>query len=293
MSSPALSAIAGGAVWLKLENQQLTGSFKVRGAYNALALLPEEVRARGVVASSAGNHGLGVAYAAQALGIRATIFIPSTAPAVKREGIAKLGATLDSAQPHYDAAMDAAKAFAAERGAPFINPCLGDDLIAGQGTVAAEILEALPEVATIVVPVGGGGLLGGIGSYVRAASPETAIQGVQSERTAAMARSLAAGHVVEIPVEQTLADGLAGQIDDAALEIGRRMLDGIATVSEEAIARAIGWLAREHGVRAEGSGAVGVAAILERVVAPPRFPAAVVVSGGNIDVERFEQIVRQ
>jgi threonine dehydratase len=289
--SAPLSALVGGPVWLKLENEQLTGSFKVRGAYNALSLLPPEVRARGVVASSAGNHGLGVAFAARALKIQATIFVPSTAPQVKREGIARLGARLDISQPHYDAAMTAAKAYAAEHGAAFINPCLGDDLLAGQGTVGLEILADLPEVATVIVPVGGGGLLGGVGSIVRRVAPGAEILGAQSVRTAAMARSVAADRVVEIEVEATLADGLAGQIDAEALEIGRQALDGIATVSEEGIARGIAWLAREHDVRAEGSGAVGVAALLEGDLRPLRFPAVVVVSGGNIDAERHRGIV--
>ena len=289
--SPALSAVAGGPVWLKLEHEQVTGSFKVRGAYNALALLPQAVRSRGVVASSAGNHGLGVAFAAHALGIAATIFVPTNAPAVKREGIARLGAELDTSQPHYDAAMDAAKARATERGAAFINPCLGDDLIAGQGTVGLEILEDLPDVGSIVLPVGGGGLLGGVGSIVRRRAPHVAIQGVQADRTAAMARSLAAGRVTAIAVEPTLADGLAGQIDEEALDIGRHALDGITTISEDTIARGISWLSRHHGARVEGSGAVGVAALLAGALRVTRFPAVVIVSGGNIDMERLSAIV--
>lgn len=288
--SPVLSALAGGEVLLKMEQLQVTGSFKVRGAYNALSLLPPEARERGVVASSAGNHGLGVAFAAQALGIEATIFVPSDAPRVKRDGIARLGATLDTTQPHYDAAMDAARSFAAARGAPYINPCLGDDLIAGQGTVGLEILEDAPGVGTIVLPVGGGGLLAGIGSIVRHRAPEVAILGAQGERTAAMAQSLAAGRVTPIAVEPTLADGLAGQIDAEALDIGRHALDGIATVSEPAIGRAIAWLARHHDAKAEGSGAVGVAALLEHALRVTRFPAVIVVSGGNIDDARFAML---
>lgn len=291
--SPALSEVAGGPVLLKMEQHQPTGSFKVRGAYNALALLPPDARARGVVASSAGNHGLGVAFAAHALGIEATIFVPADAPQVKRDGIARLGATLDTTQPHYDAAMTAAKAFAAAGGAPYINPCLGDDLIAGQGTVGLEILEDEPGVGTIVLPVGGGGLLAGVGSIVRHRAPGVAIHGAQGERTAAMAASLAAGRVTSIAVEPTLADGLAGQIDDEALDIGQHALDGIATVSEQAIARAIAWLARHHDVKVEGSGAVGVAALLERTLVVTQFPVVVVVSGGNIDDARFEGILAE
>src|SRR5919199_1799982 len=184
------SDLPGGDVSLKLENEQLTGSFKLRGALNALAALPDDVRKRGVVASSAGNRGLGVAYAARELGVPATIYVPSTAPKVKRDGIARLGATLDVTQPHYDAAMVAAKAFAARRGLTFINPCLGDALLAGQGTVGLEILSELPDVASVVVPVGGGGLLGGIASIVRRLAPEVCIHGAQSVNTAAMARSV-------------------------------------------------------------------------------------------------------
>jgi threonine dehydratase len=290
--SAALSEVAAGDVYLKLENEQLTGSFKVRGALNALAALPEDVRRRGVVSSSAGNHGMGVAFAARELGVPATIFVPSGAPKVKRDGIAALGATLDRSQPHYDAAMTAAKAFAAERGLTFVNPCLGDPLLAGQGTVALEILTDLPDVSSVVVPVGGGGLLGGVASIVRRVAPEVRILGAQSVNTAAMARSVAAGRVVEIPVAPTLADGLAGQIDDEALDIGMNGLDEIVTLTEEEIAQTIAWLARSHDVRAEGAGAVGVAAVWLRKLSKLTTPAAVVVSGGNIDESRLSELLR-
>src|SRR5438067_6395605 len=137
--SAALSDVAGGDVYLKLENEQTTGSFKLRGALNVLSTLSADARKRGVVASSAGNHGLGVAYAAKHFGVPATIFVPSNAPKVKRDGIVALGATIDTSQPDYDAAMDAAKALAAERGATFINPCLGDALLAGHVTISLEL----------------------------------------------------------------------------------------------------------------------------------------------------------
>ena len=289
--SPALSEIAGGDVFLKLENEQVTGSFKLRGATNAIASLPPDVRARGIVASSAGNHGLGIAYAARYFNTPATIFVPRTAAQVKRDGIAALGATLDSTQPHYDAAMAAALAFAEERGATFINPCFGNALIAGQGTVALEILGDLPDLKALVVNVGGGGLLGGCASIVKPVAPEARIIGAQSERTAAMARSIAAGRVIEIEDDPTLAEGLAGQIDEAGLEIGRNALDEIVTVSEAQIGETIGWLWREHGARVEGAGAVGTAAVLQRAIASIPTPAAVIVSGGNIDAERFERLV--
>jgi len=289
--SPALSRVAGVEAWLKLECLQHTGSFKLRGAYNALALIPAARRARGVVASSAGNHGLGVDRAARDFGIPATVYVPSTAPLVKRDGIARLGATVDSSCPDYGAAMDAALDHAARTGALFVNPCAGDDLLAGQGTVALEIAEDLPSLAAVVVPVGGGGLLGGMASYLRAAMPDVRILGAQSERTDAMARSLAAGRVVEVGHDPTLADGLAGEIDDEGLAIGRAALDGIAVVSERSIADAIRWLAREEGLVVEGSGAAGVAALLTGTLGSVPGPAAVVVSGGNIDPARHAEVV--
>ena len=290
--SPELSRLAGGDVFLKLENQQETGSFKLRGALNALAALTPEKRERGVVASSAGNHGLGVAMAAQALGIGAKIYVPATAPQVKKDGIRALGAELDDAQPDYDAAMVAAKEYGSATSRQYINPCLGDALLAGQGTVALEIIEDLPILASLVVNVGGGGLLGGCGSLLRTERPDVKIYGAQSEHTAAMARSLAVHRLVEIPSVPTLADGLAGQIDAEALDIGEHALDGIVIVTEKEIAGAIAWLGKEQHERVEGAGACGVAAILAGKL-KPETPCAVVVSGGNIDEARWRDIVAQ
>jgi threonine dehydratase len=289
--SAALSALANGDVYLKLETEQITGSFKLRGAYNALATLGPDAREHGVVASSAGNHGLGVAYAARALGIAATIFVPSTAPRVKREGIAALGAAVDATEPDYDAAMVRARAFAETTGATFVHPCLGEPLLAGQGTVAVEIVEELPAVATVLVCVGGGGLLGGMAGLLRAERPDVRIMGAQTERTNAMAVALAAGHLVEIPSLPTLADGLAGQIDDAALAIGRYGLDDLAVITEDETANAIAWLWRNEQIKSEGSGAVTVGAVLAGRASSMRFPAVCVVSGANIDDERFQRIV--
>ena len=284
-----LSQIAGGDVRLKLENEQITGSFKLRGAMNVIACLDQGARDRGVVASSAGNHGLGVAYAAKHFGVRATIYVPSTAPRVKRDGIIALGATIDESQPHYDAAMDAAKAFAAQAGSTYINPCLGDELLAGQGTVAMEVLAECPGVHTLVLSVGGGGLLGGCASLIRGQAPSVRIVGAQSDATAAMSKSLAAGHVVSIDNVPTLADGLAGQIDDDALSIGRDGLDAIVTVSEAEVGNAILWLLDHHGLTIEGAGAVGVAALLAGKVKADGM-TVVVLSGGNIDDATISQL---
>ena len=270
-----------GDVYLKCENLQRTGSFKLRGAYNALAALTPEERGRGIVASSAGNHGLGVAHSARLLGIRARIFIPASAPSIKREGILALGAEVDVSRAQYDDAHHAAVEYGEANGMRFVNPCAGEPLIAGQGTVGVEILEELPDVATMLVPVGGGGLVGGIATIVRAVAPNVRIIGVQSDRANAMACSLAAGHRVDVPVPPTLADGLAGQIDDIGFAIGRFAVDDMIVVDEAEIAAAIQWIARTLDMRVEGSGACTVAALRRLPVTKGRVAA--VLSGGNID----------
>ena len=292
LRSDGLSRIAGGDVFLKLENEQITGSFKLRGALNALSCLSADKRARGVVASSAGNHGMGVASAGKTLGIKAKIYVPRTAPEVKKAGIRSLGAELDDSQPDYDAAMDAAKAFGKKTGREFINPCLGDDLLAGQGTVALEIVQDLPSIRSLVVNVGGGGLLGGCASWLRDRRPDVYIYGAQSVNTAAMARSLAEGEVVPIESVPTLADGLAGLIDEDAYDIGMHSLDRIVTLQESEIADAIRWLWKNHELKVEGAGACGAGAILSGKL-KPETPAAVVISGGNIDDSRWKEIVGQ
>ena len=289
--SQSLSQLAGGDVFLKLESEQVTGSFKARGAFNTLALMSETDRERGVVASSAGNHGLGVAIAAKHFGVSATIYVPRNAPQVKQRGIEALGATVDASAPDYDAAMELAVGHAAAHGSTFIHPCLGDALIAGQGTVALEVIEELPALGTIIIPVGGAGLLAGTGALLRRIAPEVRILGAQSVHTAAMARSLAADQVVPIANETTLADGLAGGIDEFALDVGRHALDAIVMLQEEQIADAIRFLHGTENVVAEGSGAVGVAALRTGALRVERFPAAIVISGRNIDDTRLNSVM--
>jgi Threonine dehydratase len=291
LRSKFLSDRAGVDVYLKCENQQRTGSFKLRGAYTALASLPANVRARGVVASSAGNHGQGLALSAQLLGVRAHVFVPADAPVVKRDGILRYGAEVDQTQPDYDAAHAAAVAYAAEHDMTFVNPCAGRSLLAGQGTVALEILEELPSLRSVIVPVGGGGLVGGIGAFLRVVAPQVRVVGVQTENTNAMAVSLAAGRRVDISLHSTIADGLAGQVDDEGFEIGRSTIDEMRVVSESQTSGAIAWAWREHQQRVEGSGAVGIAALLASPPAAFVGPIAVVVSGGNIDDARFQSMI--
>ena len=290
LRSPYLSDAAGLDVYLKCENLQRTGSFKIRGAYTALASLPVAVRARGVVASSAGNHGLGLALSAQHLGVRARVFVPANAPTVKRDGILRFGAEVDQTQPDYDAAHAAALAYAGQHDMTFVNPCAGVPLLAGQGTVALEILEELPALRTVVVPVGGGGLVGGVGAFLRAVAPDVRIIGAQTENTNAMAASLTAGHRVDIDLHPTIADGLAGQVDDEGFAIGQQTIDQMRVVSESQAAEAIAWAAREHELRVEGSGAVGIAALLASRRSEFVGPIAVVISGGNIDDFRWRAL---
>lgn len=279
-------------MWLKLENEQLTGSFKIRGAYNAIASLPRSERARGVVTASAGNHGRGVALAAQRFGVPATIFVPRTAPRVKLDGMRECGASVDTESAHYDEAHARALVFAEGHDVTYVDPCVGASLVAGQGTVALEIIDQLPSVASVIVPVGGGGLVGGMGAFLRSMRPEVRIVGAQSLHTNAMARALEAGHPVDIPVLDTLADGLAGAIDTHGLDVGRHALDEIVVVEEEEVGAAIAFLAREENVIAEGSGAVGVAALLAGS-AHAVDPVVVVISGGNIDAEVLDSVKRQ
>ncbi len=289
--SPALSAVVGGDVWLKLEHEQTGGSFKVRGAINVLATLSEAERAAGVVASSAGNHGTGVAMAAQTAGVDAVIFVPRDAPEVKKARIRAAGATLNDEARDYDHAQELGIAYARSTGRRFVSPCTGTMLIAGQGTVGLEITAALPSLQTMVVCVGGGGLLGGIGGWLRATAPQVRIVGAQSTLTNAMAASLAAGRRVDVGCPPTLADGLAGQIDDEGFAIGVACLDAIALVTEAEIAAAIRWLQEHEQIRAEGAGAVSVAALLTGKAGTLTFPCAATVSGGNIDAARHHEIL--
>lgn len=290
LHSPALSEKVGGDVWLKMECDQYGGSFKLRGALNALLSLTAPERDAGVVASSAGNHGIGVAMAAQQLGVKATIFVPASAPDVKREKIATYGASIDASQPSYDAAEDAAKLFAERGGATFVSPCTGRSLLAGAGTVALEIFDERPDIATLVVCVGGGGLAGGVGGFVRSAASTVIVHGAQSVQTNAMTLALAQGSAVDVPDLPTLADGLAGRVDEEMFLQGKAALDSIAMVEEADIAEAIRFLYTEHGAVVEGSGAVGVAALRSGAIRPKAFPVAVTVSGGNIEQARWQAL---
>lgn len=281
-SSAWLTEVADTPVSLKLECWQRTRSFKLRGAANAVASMNADTLRSGPVTASAGNHGQAVALSAREAGGRATVFVPASAPAVKLDRIRRLGADLRVAGSDYDQAEALAREFADLHGRPFVHAFSDARVVAGQGTVALEILRQAPDVRTVIVPVGGGGLISGIGMVMRELAPHVRVIGVQSEETRAMYDAFAAGRVVPVPVPPTLADGLAGCTDQATYELARDVVHRMLVVSERTIADAIRGLYHHEGVVAEGSGAVGAAALLERAVHSDGR-VVIVVSGGNID----------
>lgn len=288
--SPWLSERAGVPVYLKLECWQITLSFKARGACNAVAGLDNESRARGLVTASAGNHGLGLAFAAATHGAAATIFVPAGAPEAKRGRIRRLGASLIEVEGSYDDAAAAAHAWAVERDLVLVHPFNDPDVVTGQGTVAVEILQDLPDVRHVVVPVGGGGLVAGVGAALEEGGSAAGVVGVQSVRTRAMHEALAAGRVVRTAVEPTLCDGLAGETEPESYERVRRVVDQVLLVEERTVAAAIRGLFRDEGLVVEGAGAVGVAALLEGA-AELTGPTAIILTGGNLDMEVLASIL--
>jgi threonine dehydratase len=291
-TSEALGRRCGADILLKLECWQRTGSFKVRGAFNAVATLSAEQRARGLVTASAGNHGQAVALAAREHGVAATIFVPADAPETKCRRIEHFGAVLRREAADYDEAEAVAIEHARSTGAHFVHAYSAAAVVAGQGTVALEIAAERPDVAQVLVPVGGGGLISGVGLVLKAVLPGVRVTGVQSTRTRAMYEAFRAGHLVDVPVPPTLADGLAGCTDERAYALARPVVDDIVLVEESEIGAAIRWLYEHDGVVAEGAGAVGAAALLSGRV-EPIGPTVVFITGGNIDGQRLAGILEQ
>ena len=275
-------------LYLKPENHQAIGSFKLRGAYNKIAALPEEERRRGVITYSSGNHGQGVAYAARALGIKAIIVMPAIAPAVKREATQALGAEIILVGPSSSERQAKAEELAAENGYVIVPPYNDEKIIAGQGTIGLEILEDLPEVGTVIAPVGGGGMISGISTAIKLSRPEVKVIGAEPEFAADAQASLRSGKIVQLEADEvtrTLADGLRTQsIGPVNFEHIRRYVDDIVTVSESEILEATRLLAADPKTLAEPSGAVAAAAFLFHQDELPRTPVNVaVISGGNIE----------
>ena len=287
-----LSAVAGGEVRIKAENLQRTGSFKARGAYVRLSRLSEAERARGVVAASAGNHAQGVALAAQLVGTRATVFMPEGAPIPKERATRGYGAEVVFTGTYLEDALVAAREFSERTGAVFIHPFDHEDVIAGQGTVGLEILEQLPEAASVVVPTGGGGLLAGVALAVKSVRPDVRVVGVQAKDAAAYPGSLETGRPTPLEQMRTMADGIAvGRPGDLTFAAVRDHVDDVVTVSEDSLARAVLALAERAKLVSEPAGAAAVAALLDD---PARFPTpcVAVVSGGNIDPLLLGKVIR-
>ncbi len=282
-SSRPLSDRVGGPVYLKCENLQRTGSFKIRGAYTRIARLSEAERAAGVVAASAGNHAQGVALAAALLGCKATVFMPLGASIAKLQATRAYGATVELVGATLDDALIAARAFEAETGATLVHPFDHPDIVIGQGTVALEILEDLPDVATVVVALGGGGLTSGMAAALKGLRPDVRIIGVQAEQAAAWPNSIASGHPVRLYEMSTLADGIAvGEPTALTFAHVTSMVDEVVTVSEDQLSQAMLLCLERAKLVVEASGAATVAAIMAE---PERFtpPVCAVLSGGNID----------
>ncbi|MGK8504873.1 threonine ammonia-lyase [Nocardia asiatica] len=284
--SRVLSERVGAEVWLKCENLQRTGSFKPRGAYNRIANLPQEERERGVVAASAGNHAQGVAWAAASLGIASTVFMPIGASLPKLMATKAYGAQVRQVGETIDESLDAALEFAERTGATLIHPFDHPDIVAGQATVGREIMEQLPEVGTVLVPTGGGGLLAGVAVALRQLTPSVRVIGVQAAEAAAWPDSLAAGHPVRVERMSTMADGIAvgqpGRVPFA--EVAQRV-SHVVTVDEEALSQALLLCLERAKLIVEPAGAAAVAALMSH--APEelelRGPVCAILTGGNID----------
>ena len=282
LRAPALSAIAGVEIRLKREDLQRTGSFKERGARHALLCLSAVERARGVVAASAGNHALGLAFHGAQLGVRVTVVMPAGAPEVKVRRCRGLGAEVVLQGARFEEAQTHAQALAAATGATLVHPFDDPAVIAGQGTVALELLEQAPEIDTVVVPVGGGGLLAGVATAVKALRPAVRVVGVEPENAAGFLAACVQGGPARATVLPTLADGLAVErVGRNTFALAAARIDDLVTVNEDEIATAVALLARTAGVTAEGAGAVPLAAVVAGKVRARH--AVLLVSGRNID----------
>jgi threonine dehydratase len=291
--SDALTGLAGRDVYLKLENLQKTGSFKIRGALNALINMDPRSRANGVITASAGNHGQGVAYAARLLGVPACVVLPIGVPLAKLTAIQRAGAETILTGETYDDAHGAAMELVRERKLSYVHAFDDENVIAGQGTLAIELLDDVPDLDTLVVPVGGGGLISGISLATSARKTRPRIVGVQASGASAFADSFSSGKLVEHPVA-TIADGIAvARPAERTLAIVKRYVDDVITVTDEAIARAIVVLLERTKLLAEGAGAAALAAVLELDGRVGGKKVGVVISGGNIDPNLLGKALQQ
>ncbi|MBX6395926.1 MAG: threonine ammonia-lyase [Alicyclobacillaceae bacterium] len=287
------SRLAGCHVWLKLENLQKTGSFKIRGSYNRIRKLPPEARTKGVVAASAGNHAQGVAYAASRAGIVSTIVMPEGAALSKVKATEDYGAHVLLRGADYDDAYRYAQTLQSKTGAVLVHAFDDPDVVAGQGTVGLEILEQLPDLDAVVVPIGGGGLIAGIAIAVKSLKPAVRVYGVEAAGAASMTASIQAGIPVALPAVHTLADGIAvkkpGRL---TFEFVRQYVDEIVAVDDIEIARTMLFLLERYKILIEGSGAAAPAALLSRRLPVSGKKVVAVVSGGNVDGTVLSRIIQ-
>jgi threonine dehydratase len=293
LASPWLSSIGGGQVFLKLESVNLTGSFKIRGALNAALKLRESPHIPVIVTASAGNHGRGLALAAEQLGIRCIVFTPQSAPQAKKDAIRRHGAILHSDCVDYDAAEREARTFAVDEKALYVSPYNHPDVIAGAGTVGLELIERLPDIDVAVIPIGGGGLVSGIGLVLKAAAPQARVIAVEAEASTAFSASLAANRITEIAPRASLADGVVGNLEPGSMTfpLVKQVVDAVVNVTEDEIAAAMRGLATEERLIAEGAGAAATAAIMAGKVSSPGQRVVAVVSGGNVDLPKWSSVV--
>ena len=291
--SPSLSQTVGVDVWLKREHLQHTGSFKARGALHKLLRLPADARARGVVAASSGNHGAGVAWAGRTLGVHVLVFVPEGASAAKTEKIRQLGADV---RTHGTDGLDTelyARTYAAERGCEYVSPYNDLDVVAGQGTVGVELRAQMGEIDSVIVTVGGGGLIGGIAAYLKRELPNVHVIGAQPERSPVMAFSMRAGHIVEFPSQPTLSDGTAGGIeqDSVTFDLCRELVDEWILVSEGVIGSAMReFFAHERQV-IEGAAAVALGALEQASSRLTGRRTAVILCGGNVSPTTLQTVL--
>jgi threonine dehydratase len=289
-----LSDLTGQQVYLKMENLQMTGSFKERGALNRIATLTPEQASRGVIAASAGNHAQGVAYHATKRGIRSVIVMPLTTPLVKVTATRDFGAEVLLHGANYDEAFAEATRQCAQQGLTFIHPFDDPAVMAGQGTIGLELMEQVPQLEAVVVPIGGGGLIGGIACAIKESRPEIRIVGVQTSRLPSMAAAIEAHHPVTVEPATTIADGIAvRRAGDLTLPVVERYVDEIVMVDEDEIASAILMLLEREKTLAEGAGAAALAALLQHRTSLQGAHTAVLVCGGNIDVTLLSRIIER
>jgi threonine dehydratase len=292
--SDELSRMTGQDVFLKLDNLQRTGAFKERGALNKILSLSDDERAHGVIAASAGNHAQAVAYHATQRGIRSRIVMPLMTPLVKVSSTTNFGAEVILHGANYDEACTEAVRQGKEDGMTFLHPFDDDAVIAGQGTIGLELIEQIPGLEAVVVPIGGGGLIGGVACAIKETNPQVRVIGVQTERLPSMLRAAESGEPVTVPAEPTIADGIAvRRAGKQTLPLVQRYVDELVTVDEEEIANAILILLEREKTLAEGAGAVALASLLQHKTGLNGQRTAVLVCGGNIDVSLLARIIER